>query len=158
MCIGNPLSIGWKSIALKLVTKRYLTYLEKFTTTGWPNKTPKLTHWGKTQLFIQKILGISFEKCECCEKWDFENVNFVNNESLKLWISWKIRFWKCEFCEKWCFQNVNFWINCGFLLLCVMTLTQWEKSLASPPTFSFQSGFGSQFLNRTRSGSHKPIF
>ena len=40
------------------------------------------------------------EKCEFCEKWDFENVNFVKIEILKMWILWKLRFWKCEFCEK----------------------------------------------------------
>ena len=38
-----------------------------------------------------------FWKCELCEKWDFEYVNFVKNE-----IS------KCEFCEKWDFEKVNF--------------------------------------------------
>ena len=48
------------------------------------------------------------EKCELCEKWDFENVNFVKNEILKMWILWKIRFWKCEFWEKWDFEIVNF--------------------------------------------------
>ena len=65
-------------------------------------------------------------------------MNFVKNETLKLWILWKIRFWNSEFCQKWdlenvnlvkiklrlwnwvsCqkwdFQYVNFWINCGFL-------------------------------------------
>ena len=41
-----------------------------------------------------------FEKCEFCEKWEFKNVNFVNNETLKLWILWKMRFWKCEFLDK----------------------------------------------------------
>ena len=62
-----------------------------------------------------------FEKCECCEKWDFENVNstknekieivnFVKNETFKNWEfceMWKMRFWKCEFCGKWKFENVN---------------------------------------------------
>ena len=38
-----------------------------------------------------------FEKCEFCEKWDFENVNFV-----------KMRLWKYDFCEKWDFESVNF--------------------------------------------------
>ena len=42
------------------------------------------------------------------KKWYFENVIFVKNENLKMWISWKMRFWKCEFCEKWDFENVNF--------------------------------------------------
>ena len=54
---------------------------------------------------------MSFLECEFCEKWDFENVNFANNEFLKMWIlriMWKMIFWKCEFCEKWDFENVNF--------------------------------------------------
>ena len=56
-----------------------------------------------------------FWKCEFCEKWDFENVNFVKNVLLKLWILWKMWFSECEFCKNWDFQNVNFWINWGFL-------------------------------------------
>ena len=48
-------------------------------------------------------------KCEFCEKWDFENVNFAKNEILKLWISWKVRFSKCEFSDKSDFcPSVNF--------------------------------------------------
>ena len=35
-------------------------------------------------------------------------MNFVGNETLKIWISWKMRLWKCEFCGKWDFENVNF--------------------------------------------------
>ena len=46
-------------------------------------------------------------------------MNFVKNETLKMWILWKMSFWKmwilskiilgkCEFCQKWDFQNVNF--------------------------------------------------
>ena len=53
------------------------------------------------------------------EKWDFENVNlvknetlknvnFVKNEGLKMWILWTMWFWKCEFCQKLDFENVNF--------------------------------------------------
>ena len=49
--------------------------------------------------------------CEFCGKWNFENVNFVENkilkmwifgknETLKLWILWKVRFSKCEFLDK----------------------------------------------------------
>ena len=49
-----------------------------------------------------------FWKCEYYEKWNFENVNFVKYEILKLWILWKMRLWKCEFCEKWDFEIVNF--------------------------------------------------
>ena len=40
-------------------------------------------------------------------KWDFENMNSVKNEILKMWILWKMRLWSCEFCEKWDFENVN---------------------------------------------------
>ena len=49
-----------------------------------------------------------FEKCEFCQKWGFENVNFDKNEVLKMWILSKMTLWKCEFCEKWGFENVNF--------------------------------------------------
>ena len=45
------------------------------------------THWGKRQLFIQKLPLV----------W-----------CLKMWILWKMRLCKCEFCEKWDFENVNF--------------------------------------------------
>ena len=55
-----------------------------------------------------KTKNLIFEKCEFCEKWDFENVNFVRNEILKMCIWWEMRFSKCEFCEKLDFQNVNF--------------------------------------------------
>ena len=58
-------------------------------------------------------------KCEFCEnrdfeivnfvkKWGLENVNFVKNETLKLWILGKLRFSKCDF-----------WIKWGFLPQCV---------------------------------------
>ena len=39
-------------------------------------------------------------KCEFCEKWDFENVNFVIIKISKMWILWKMRFWQCEFLDK----------------------------------------------------------
>ena len=66
-----------------------------------------------------------FEKCEFCENWYLENVNFVKirknrdfrsenfvkNDTLRMWMLWKLRLWKCEFCEKWDFENVNFVIN-----------------------------------------------
>ena len=55
-----------------------------------------------------------FEKCEFCEKWDFEIVNFVKkevyeivnfvkNETLKMWILSKMKFWICEFLDKMCY-------------------------------------------------------
>ena len=66
----------------------------------------------KNHLFIQKFHRIWFLwkkglwkawilwkmrlwKYEFCEKWDFENVNFVKNEILKTWILRKMRlkFW-----------------------------------------------------------------
>ena len=38
-------------------------------------------------------------------------MNFAKNETLKMWILWKMRLSKCEFCQKWDFQIVNFWIK-----------------------------------------------
>ena len=32
---------------------------------------------------------IRFQKCEFCEKWDFENVNFAKNKNLSMYILWK---------------------------------------------------------------------
>ena len=65
------------------------------------------------------LSNVSFKNCEFYETWDFENMNFVKNDTMKMWIlsknmalkMWilsKLRFWKCEFCEKWDFENVNF--------------------------------------------------
>ena len=56
------------------------------------------SHWGKNQLFIQKLP----------KNWCWKNVNFVKNETLEMWILWEMRFWNCEFCEKWDFRNMNF--------------------------------------------------
>ena len=55
-------------------------------------------HWGKNQLFIQKLPRI----------WSLKNVNFAKNKILKLWILWKMIFWKREFCEKWDFSKHEF--------------------------------------------------
>ena len=41
-----------------------------------------------------------FWNCEFCEKWDFQNVNLVKNENLKMWILWKMMFSKGEFSDK----------------------------------------------------------
>ena len=60
-----------------------------------------------------------FWKPEFCEKWDFENVNCVKNETLinvnfvkmRFWkceYCGEMRLWKCEFCENRGFENVNF--------------------------------------------------
>ena len=62
----------------------------------------------KTTFYPEITKNLMFEKCEFCEKWEFEIVNFVKNEVLKMWILWKMRFWKCDFCEKWDFEIVNF--------------------------------------------------
>ena len=62
---------------------------------------------GQKPTFYPEITkNLMFEKCEFCEKWDFEIVNFVENETLKLWILWKMSLWNCEFCEKLDFENV----------------------------------------------------
>ena len=58
-------------------------------------------HTGANPNFLSK--NTPFQKCEFCEKWDFENVNFVKIKILKLWILWKLRFSKCDF-----------WTKCGF--------------------------------------------
>ena len=69
----------------------------------------------KPTFYPEITKNLMFEKCEFCEKWVFENVNFVNFvkkwdfeivnfvkiEILKLWILWKLRFWNCGFCQKW---------------------------------------------------------
>ena len=39
-------------------------------------------------------------KCEFCEKWDFEIVDFVKNETLKMRILSKSEILKCEFLDK----------------------------------------------------------
>ena len=95
-----------------------------------------LKNWGSQTTLGQKPTFYP----EITNNLMFEIVNFVNNESLKLWISWKIRFWKCEFCEKWCFQNVNFWINCGFLPQCGMyteLFTHCGKTLIFSPKIQY---------------------
>ena len=46
---------------------------------------------------------IGLWNCEFYEKLGFENVNFVNNEILKLRFLWKVRF-----------SNCDFWINYAF--------------------------------------------
>ena len=65
-----------------------------------------LRHTGAKINFLSK--NLMFQKCEFCEKWDFENVNFDKNVILKLWIKWKMRLGNCEFYEKSDFENVNF--------------------------------------------------
>ena len=60
-------------------------------------------------------------KCEFCQKWYSKNVNFENNEILKMWILSKLRIAKCEFCENHQLQNMNFWLNPDF---CPSVLTK----------------------------------
>ena len=48
---------------------------------------------GQKSTFYPEITkNLMFEKCEFCEKWDFRIVNFVKNETLEMWILWKLRF------------------------------------------------------------------
>ena len=62
----------------------------------------------KTNLFSRNYKEFDVWKCEFCEKWVIEIVNFVKNEILKMGIFCKMRLWDCEFCENWDFENVNF--------------------------------------------------
>jgi len=84
---------------------------------------------GQKPTFYSEITkNLMFQKCEFCEKLDFEIVNFVTNETLRVWILSKMRFWKCEFCQKMIFWNVNFWINWGFLPQCATpSFTYFER-------------------------------
>ena len=68
------------------------------------------THYGKNQLFVQKLLRI----------W-----------CLKIWILWKMRFWNCEFCERWDFKNVNF-VKSGILKLWILSKSEILKMEISP--------------------------
>ena len=67
------------------ITKNFSKYIKLYR-----KLRVRKAHWGKNQLFIQKLPRI----------WCLKNVNFVQNETLKLWILWKMKLWKCEFCEK----------------------------------------------------------
>ena len=56
---------------------------------------PKFVRWSeksKPNFLSKNSLEFGFKKCELCEKWDFENVNFVKIGILKMWIWWKLRF------------------------------------------------------------------
>ena len=57
-----------------------------------------LGHLGKKLTFNPEITKILL----------FENCEFVKNETLKMWILWKMRHWKCELRKKWDNENVNF--------------------------------------------------
>ena len=58
--------------------------------------------------------------------WCLKCVNFVKNETLKMWILWKMRLWKCEFCEKWDFENVNFVNNEIFKMWILWKMRLWN--------------------------------
>ena len=85
-----------------------------------------------------------FEMCEFCQKWDFENVNFVKNDALKMWILTKMGFWNCEFCEKWDVQKVIFFDKLRiFASVCArVKLLRWDASrvLGSMGSFIWNSG------------------
>ena len=65
------------------------------------NCDPELTLGQKPTLYPEITKNLMLEKCEFCEKWDFENeyidYYIVKNEILKMSILWKMRF-----------ENVNF--------------------------------------------------
>ena len=56
------------------------------------NISKKPTLRQKPTFYPEITKNLMFEKCEFIEKWHFENVNFVKNETLKLWILWKWDF------------------------------------------------------------------
>ena len=71
---------------------------------GIKNKT---ADWKNRRLKSRRLAGPpvcekgDFENVsEFCEKWEFENMNFVKNETLKMWILWKVRFSKWEFLDQ----------------------------------------------------------
>ena len=69
---------------------------------------------GQKPTFYPEITqNLMFEKCEFCEKWDFENLNFVKDDVLKMWIFWNMIFWRCpptsgRAISGWPFQVGNF--------------------------------------------------
>ena len=66
--------------------------------------------------------SVSFVKCE-----NFEIVNFVKNEFLKMWILSKMNlFKKCEFCQKWVFENVNFVKNESLKMWILSQMSLWK--------------------------------
>ena len=45
-------------------------------------------NYPKIIILVSEIIqNLMFEKCEFCEKWDFENVNFEKSEIFKTWNS-----------------------------------------------------------------------
>ena len=71
----------------------YLLHQQNLSYSDWWH-----AHWGENQLFTQKLP----------RNWFFKNVKFVKNDTLKMWILWKLSFQKCEFCKNWDFRIVNF--------------------------------------------------
>ena len=66
----------------------------------------------KPTFYLEIHKNLMFEKCEFCEKWDFDIVNFVKNETFKMWILDKLRI----FAPVWCFHAVmikreNVWMK-----------------------------------------------
>ena len=72
------------------------------------------SHWGKNQLFIQKLPRI----------WYFKNVNFVKNAILKMWILWRMRFSKYEFVKNDIFKM---WIL-TYLVVKLINLQFWSAT------------------------------
>ena len=71
---------------------------------------------------VTNVLSLWYTVFEICLKrvsfMRSENVNFVKNETLKIWILSKMRIWKCEFLDKmWIFAPVwsDYFLFCRFL-------------------------------------------
>ena len=69
---------------------------------------------------------LMFEKCEFCQIWDSQKVNFVKNETLIMWILSKMKLKKCIFCDKWYFQDVNFIKNDIFKMWILSKMRVWK--------------------------------
>ena len=72
-----------------------------------PNGGLDILNFSAVCLFYRSAVCLLLPNNQLSVNWDFENMNFVENRTLKMWILWKMRFQKCEFCEKQDFKNVN---------------------------------------------------
>ena len=73
------------------------------------------------------------EKCEFCEKWGFENMNFVKNEISEMWILSKrgienVNFVKNEILKMWILSKMIF-SKCEFLDTLRIFAPVWRNSL-----------------------------
>ena len=119
-CIKSGVStVGGSAWVFNLI----LCSLEKFCRSGGTTQQLFKLTW-KLFVKMKEVLNITLRQKPTLYPENIKNlmfkkwVNFVKNETLKMWIFWKMRLWKCEFCEKWNFENMNFWMNWGFLPQC----------------------------------------